>query len=688
MRKILITLRIASFILLVLLIFQPTKKVYKKRDIPTVAVLVDNSKSMETISSSGFGNIKKKLTSQLTRNRNADSHLFAFSADVKKLQEKEIRTLKATGSRTDIIGALDKVKSDFLGRELDAVILFSDGNQNVNTDEGQVLEELKDLKIPVYTVIPERSDTKKNISVSGVDIPDILFRNTPAAITAKINTAGFAGQKISVYLKSDDTAPQVLQTKTLDIKNDGSFEIQFSVTPDRAGILNYSVSIPTYKGEKKPSDNTKKFAMVVEPEKIRIMYLCGLPSFNYSFLRNTLKNDPNIELVSFVILRNPENIVPVSDSELSLIPFPIHEIFSKEIFNFDMLIFDNFMYSRFPINQQYLTNIKNFVTEYGKAFVAIFGDTDLSPYKNTPIEEILPVTPASGIIHKKFRLNILQKEHNIFKLSFDPAENTSILENMPEFDGLNISTAKKESIVLAESKESKHPIITIAEQGKGRVMCITTSSLWRIALGSENPYNYVNFWSQSVKWLTNAASMKRVAIFTKKSYNIGDNAPVKIKVRDEYFKPVNNATVSLDVTLPDGKRESFAVSPEIENGEYAAHIPLDSSGEYKLYARAYYNKRFLGNDNAFLTVFNVSKESEDIFVNDLLMTKISETTGGKSMPVSSFDFAELKIKPRPTKRTRSNILYEVNIWNKPLMYIILLILLCTEWFLRRRIGLS
>ena len=61
MRKILITLRIVAFILVILLIFQPTKKVYRKRGIPTVAVLVDNSKSMEIISSSGFKNIKKKL---------------------------------------------------------------------------------------------------------------------------------------------------------------------------------------------------------------------------------------------------------------------------------------------------------------------------------------------------------------------------------------------------------------------------------------------------------------------------------------------------------------------------------------------------------------------------------------------------------------------------------------------------
>lgn len=688
MKKLLLTLRIITFLLVILLIFQPTKKIYKKRGNPTVAVLVDDSASMGTVSMSGFENIKKKLRTQLFKTGGVDFHFFAFSADIKNFSEKEIRSLKPAGTRTDIIGALEKVKTGFLGKELDAIILFSDGNQNVNADTNEILDELNNLKVPVYAVVPEKSDTRKNISISKVEIPDILFRNTAAVITAKINAVGFAGKKISIFLKSGGTTPQVLETKTIDITNDGSFEVMFNVTPEKAGMSNYSLVIPTYTDEKNLSDNTKQFILTAEPEKIRVLYLCGLPSFNYSFLRNTLKNDPNIELVSFVILRNPENVVPVSDSELSLIPFPINEIFSEEIFHFDMLIFDNFNYSKFPIQQQHLMNIKNFVTEYGKAFLVISGDTSLSIYRNTPVAEILPVNPTPNMDYEKFQLNILQQEHNIFKLSSDPAENTSILQNMPEFDGINISTVRGKSIILAESKKSKHPIIAIAEEGKGRVMCIMTSSLWRIALGSENPYNYVNFWSQSIKWLTNAASMKRVAIFVKKSYNIGDTASIKIKVRDEYFKPVNNAAVGLDVTLPNGKRESFAVSPEIENGEYGTYIPLDSSGEYTLTAAAYNNKRFLGNDKAFLTVFNLSAESEDIFINDSLMNKIAGDTGGKFLSAEAFDFTELNIKPHPAQHIKSNILYEVNVWNKPLTYIILIILFCTEWFLRRRIGLS
>ena len=68
----------------------------------------------------------------------------------------------------------------------------------------------------------------------------------------------------------------------------------------------------------------------------------GSPSLNYRFLRTAFKNDPSIDLLSFVILRTPSNILNVPLQEQSLIPFPVETLFSKELKNFDLLIFDNF----------------------------------------------------------------------------------------------------------------------------------------------------------------------------------------------------------------------------------------------------------------------------------------------------------------------------------------------------------
>ncbi|MFA5779571.1 MAG: hypothetical protein WC947_05505 [Elusimicrobiota bacterium] len=682
MKKISYVLRAVIFILIIFLIIQPKKKIYRVRNIPTVAVLIDYSQSMQSTSDkNNFLKLTKKIISEITGSLKINPVFFKFSDELKNISASEIEKLTAKGLRTDITGTLEKINKEFLGKELDAVILFSDGNQNVEKSADEVIKEFSELDIPIIAVVPQAVLSQKNISIGKIDVPDVVFRNVGLVLSAKINTYGFVGEKISVYLKSEDT---VLQSKSLDIVNSGTTGVDFDIKPQIAGHINYSIEIPTYSGEQNIYDNKKKFVLDVEPEKIRVLYLCGQPSFNYSFLRNTLKNDPNIELVSFVILRNPENIVPVSDNELSLIPFPVEDIFSKEIFNFDLLILDNFNYSRFPINYQHLVNIKNFITVNGKSLFIISGEIPLSVYQNTPVAELLPVIPSPEIISEKFCLTVLYPEHGILKLADDVSSNNYIWKGMPELAGINVSSVGEKSVVLAKSEKSNYPVIAIAEKGKGRVMCITTSSLWRLALGSENPYSYVKLIGQSVKWLTNAASIKQVVIFAKKSYNINDTAALKIRVKDEYFKPVSNASVRLEMTSPDGIKERIEVFPETESGEYGTNVELNASGEYKIYVTAFDKKRFLGSDKNSFTVFNISRESEDTNINDQFMREIADKTAGKFFAVDNFNIEKSDIKPKTQK---SDVLYEINIWDKTPIYLILIFLFAVEWFLRRKSGL-
>ncbi len=122
------------------------------------------------------------------------------------------------------------------------------------------------------------------------------------------------------------------------------------------------------------------------------MFLAGRPSAEYAFLREFLKADPNRELVSFVILRNPENPSPAPDRELSLIPFPVDEIFGRALPQFDLFILENFSAARFRLPPQYLDALKRFVAG-GGALLVMGGENAFSGggYRGSPLEELLPV---------------------------------------------------------------------------------------------------------------------------------------------------------------------------------------------------------------------------------------------------------------------------------------------------------
>ncbi|MBI2363194.1 MAG: hypothetical protein HYV15_07420, partial [Elusimicrobia bacterium] len=166
----------------------------------------------------------------------------------------------------------------------------------------------------------------------------------------------------------------------------------FSVSASQLGRQEFTVA-----AEAGPLRASRSFAVEAIRQKYRIMYLAGRPSVEYAHLRHQLKADPNHELVSFVILRNPENISPVPDNELSLIPFPATEIFVTNLFQFDLFILENFAYWRFNLPAAYLENLRRFVAQ-GGALLLIGGSNALSKggYKGTPLEEALPVTLADA----------------------------------------------------------------------------------------------------------------------------------------------------------------------------------------------------------------------------------------------------------------------------------------------------
>src|SRR5207244_12736840 len=106
----------------------------------------------------------------------------------------------------------------------------------------------------------------------------------------------------------------------------------------------------------------KDFPLSVARDKIRVLLVCCSPTWDYRFLRQTLKHDPSIDLISFVILRTPTDVVNVPESQLSLIPFPTQRLFTEELKNFDLILFENFSYQLyFP--WYYLENVRKYVLD-------------------------------------------------------------------------------------------------------------------------------------------------------------------------------------------------------------------------------------------------------------------------------------------------------------------------------------
>ena len=96
--------------------------------------------------------------------------------------------------------------------------------------------------------------------------------------------------------------------KAKDVRLDektGEGTVSLSFTPEEVGSQSLSVLVPRQLGESLTANNTVRLPLKVVRDKIRILMITGSPSMSYRYMRMALKNDPSIDLLSFVILRLP-----------------------------------------------------------------------------------------------------------------------------------------------------------------------------------------------------------------------------------------------------------------------------------------------------------------------------------------------------------------------------------------------
>ncbi|MEW6041125.1 MAG: hypothetical protein AB1633_06355, partial [Elusimicrobiota bacterium] len=303
-------LRLFVLVILFIIIFQPTILFFERKDKPRAAILIDESASMKF---SGRVNSAKKFISRnySALSKNFILEAFGFSKTVYPL-DKIPQTLNTEGAATDISGALLKVTAL---NPYDAVFLVSDGINNSGVSPVNIA---KTPGIPIFTIIPDEKDSPRDISITEVKSGDFVFKNIPAEIEVNFNASGFTSQEITVYLKK---GKEVISTKKKIIDSTNQ-EVAFTFTSSKLGQEIYTVEIPSLPEETVVDNNKKDITIETVREKVRILYICGQPSYEYYFLRHFIKSNPSIELVSCVILRNPENVAVVPEEQLSLIPFP------------------------------------------------------------------------------------------------------------------------------------------------------------------------------------------------------------------------------------------------------------------------------------------------------------------------------------------------------------------------------
>jgi len=362
----------------------------------------------------------------------------------------------------------------------------------------------------------------------------------------------------------------------------------------------------------------------------------------------------------------------------------VETLFSKELKNFDLLIFDNFL--PYPyLRAGDLEKVREFVKE-GGAFAMIGGPNFLGDggYAGTPIEEILPVRWDGKEDYRRdpplrVKLSRAVTAHPVTRLSPDEGDNLSLWRNMPPLDGANLLEPKRSGTVLLESTgEISRPILTVGSYGKGRVLVLATDYSWKwymgmVAVGKGN-WPYLRFAERMVRWLTKDPSLDPVQItLADRTGTVGQDAEFRIGVSDE-------GTISLSVFNPDGVKIGSRLKPAGKPGEYLGSFLPEKGGTYRMKVETR-----TGHLEESMAIPGLLDDLDGA-PNQERLKAISASTGGK---ILGEDGDLLKEIQAYTARAQNRFVEErrLPIWAKLYILIPMLGLLGLEWYLRRRWGL-
>ena len=717
-RLLLFALRFIAVVLIVLLLLQPQieqKEVIKLKN--KVVCLLDNSKSM-TLKGGDTGIPRFQLVSNFFKDNssfikelenNFDVDYLSFSDTIKEISYNDIENgLALDGSNTDFAQILKQLKNRYEGKSVKGYLTFSDGADTVDLPSSvnklEVISNLaKDLSAPFFTFSPAGNMEVRDVAISNISYDSFTFVRSPWEADVVIKILGYKDLKLPITLKQGN---DIISSKILDTGNEGEIHVNLSFMPYATGTFLYTITIPVQPHEAITENNQVSVLVKVVRDKIRIMHVCGRPSWDERFLRRVLKSDPNIDLISFFILRTPTDVSEARNDELSLIPFPVDELFTQALSSFDLVIFQNFDYrpyeSSFFRFSHYLNNIRKFVTEQGGGFVMVGGDISFSQggYDGTAIDEILPINLSAekdGVDASRLKAILTNDglKHPVTILDGDTDRNIDIWKNLPELDGCNIATQLKADAVPLATYPTKGnpPIISTRDAGLGRCMAITTDSLWRwnflsVAKGGSNRH-YIKFWQNAIKWLIKDPTLNPVRITAnKETFLPNEEIQVKIEVLGRNYQPFEGVQLDIDVINEFSGKSTFSTNGITDSdGQYRFTVKLDKEGYYFVKATARKENDEIGQD---YTVFNIAlknKEFKDPSIRREVLAKLSEISGGKYFELPTKNIQErLSIEnPSVTKLVGKR---QISLWDNGYIFMIILTIFSLEWWIRKRSGLS
>jgi hypothetical protein len=639
------TVSVLAFLLLSPLLKTQNREVEK----PLIIIAQDNSQSLIMNKDSGFyrSEYKQKLQ-QLIDNLGDKYEVYSYSFADKVKELGTTDSLRFNEKQTDISALFTELETRYSNRNVGAVIVASDGLYNKGSNPVYTSSK---LKVPVYTIALGDTTIKKDLILSRVDHNRIAYLGNKFPLEVIIDAKQLKGKTSTLTVSKGN---QSLLSQVININSETfTTTVPVLLEAKETGLQHYKVKLSSLQEEVSTLNNCKDIFIDVLDARQKILVLADAPHPDVAALKDALMENQNYEVESYTF-----------------------DDFDKPLQKYNLVILHQLPGARNSASKIISTLKASAIPVWAFSGAAALVKKDLSSLSVSPksnecepvLEENFPLFTISDI----FRDAVKDFPAVICPFGGTAADNNS-----------DVLFYQRIGVV-----DTKTPMMLFSSSGDIKLALFNGEGIWKWRLqdfaahGNHDAFNELV--TKTVQYLSVKVDKSFFRIIAQNNFLENEAIEMEAEVYNQSYELINEPEVSIVITNSENKKFPFTFGKT--NNAYRLNAGMFPVGEYNFEAKVKVGEKIYTQKGEF-SVSALQVEYTNTVADHQMLYSLAHKHDGEMIYPPDMEKLSDKLNARDDIKSVSYTEKRLNdLINLKWIFFIILILISTEWFMRKRNG--
>jgi hypothetical protein len=606
--------------------------------------------------------------------------------------------------------AIRQAIAGYQGQPIAGILLVSDGQNNVGEAPAKAAEFAGASGVPIVSLAVGTSQGPRSAKITKIDVSPIVFVRDPSPLHVLIESKGMNHTPANVVLeRSRDGGPwEEVGRQTVVLGESGQMQtVNFDFKEDRPAKLEMRARLEDAGAELKTNDHSAIADVRAINQKMKVLFIAGETFPEVEFIRAMLLRDKGISASTWNQTADVDYDQP-GDPPLHRLPET-----AEELNDYDCIILYDPDPNLWPSDYSQL--LSDFVAKAGGGLIFVAGERNTKNLFDRPDDpsltwlNMLPVQVEPGLYHTdvsvklssqnawKFEVTPEGKADPIFTFSDRPEENDSILDSLPGmYWHFPVTRARSGATVLARhgdprmhNEHGQHVLLATQLVGPGRTFFCAFDSTYRWRFLDDRFFD--SFWAHMVERAGRSKQLggryPYVLSTDRTEYRPGSNVTLSAHFENAADRDAGLETLHGEVQVGDDQPIELTLNPrQGDPNTFETTFPADKPGTH--FVRVWSGDPDIKNAARAATlevpVTVPNLEYDNPTVDLATLQTIAHNSGGKVFDLTNTsDIADAFTIHKVAKTLEDR----QEIWDAPVIYLLVLTSIVLEWVLRKKFQL-